>query len=466
MKNWIMHIGLGCAVAIMATPGWCDEAPVSEDSQNTYEQDADYMVRPGLLANRAERWVKIDAQATGIKDSSPIEFFVVYKKSGHDYESLFISQAEPLDIHRALEFIGCAAGHPVQYSKLHFWPKGERIMVRVEWEVTGTDGKLKTPSLPLEELIYDSRRKGPLPASGFVFTGSLWMTNPESGTQSVYAASASDPYSIICDYNEARSVLDVPFQRPDSEVYGTQTAFEDHLFEKGQAVRLIFTPESRTEPRIQNLLLTISPDTTSGANGLENLRFNLTNDAGVSLTKKGELKHFLSALRGFQKRDQDPFISLSWADNLSLGDAHTAARLLKEISGDKGIRMDAPPANQLFYKAFLPDESLRQRSRRPSQPLELHISKSDEGVVSANLVQITEQWEEGVATPTLTDHTTPLKDPKQVPALLAKRPLYQRALLVFAPPDLSYGELWPFLSEVNQTESTIHIYLQEDKEQP
>ena len=74
-------------------------------------------VRPGLLANRAEKWVKIQAEAVGASTNSPCEFMLIAEASGHDYESLMVSFAKPSDVHEALVFTGMNPGMPVDSAR-------------------------------------------------------------------------------------------------------------------------------------------------------------------------------------------------------------------------------------------------------------------------------------------------------------------------------------------------------------
>ena len=43
-----------------------------------------------------------------------------------------------------------------------------------------------------------------------------------------------------------------------------------------------------------------------------------------------------------------------------------------------GIRVEPPSPGQLYFKALLPDEAMRPRARRVSQPWELHLTPGDD----------------------------------------------------------------------------------------
>ena len=88
-----------------------------------YANNPDMMVKSGLLANRREKWVRIAAEATGVPSGDPMEFWLISQESGHDYEAVAVSFAQPSDVHEALVFIGLTPGWPVSYNRFRFWPK-------------------------------------------------------------------------------------------------------------------------------------------------------------------------------------------------------------------------------------------------------------------------------------------------------------------------------------------------------
>ena len=87
----------------------------------------DLFTAAGITADRLSQKVVIQAKATGLDATSPIEFMLVSAHSGHDYESFAVTKAKPSHIHEALEFIGLNAGQAPDPSAFRFWPKGPRV---------------------------------------------------------------------------------------------------------------------------------------------------------------------------------------------------------------------------------------------------------------------------------------------------------------------------------------------------
>ena len=216
---------------------------------------------PGLVANRQEHWVRVSATATGLQESSPVEFLLIGPNSGKDYEALATSLAKPSDIHKALVFIGMQPGTPASQYECRFWPKGERVRITVEWKdgaavpaqgsnaaanVSITTGGVRRISG--ESLVFDKRAGKQLPQDGFVFVGSAWEKSREQPAQTVYAADTFDPCSIVSLYNEKGTVFDVPRQAPQGRVYDSQFPDQRYLFKKGQG-REEACGKPRTEDR-------------------------------------------------------------------------------------------------------------------------------------------------------------------------------------------------------------------------
>ena len=160
------------------------------------------------------------------------------------------------------------------------------------------------------------------------------------------------------------------------------------------------------------------------------------------------------------------------------------------VEGQGGVRVEAPPAGQVYYKAFLPDERWRTRADRPSQPWELRVSRSKDGVWASTLVQILEDWsKEGQLTPDLTPTEFPLARPEDLPGKIRELIAVQVAavkqklakdgkpvsednveqmatlqrintLFVFAPPDAPLGADLPAVRQVHDALPQVHVFVE------
>ena len=256
----------------------------------------DVLVLPGLIANRKEQRVQIMAEATGLTEGTTLDFLLIGPGSGRGYEALAWSHARPSDVHKALEFIGMRPGQPFNPAKLRFWSKGERVRLTV--------GPMEADELiPFESMVTDKNTQEPLPADGFVFTGSYMVTMPGERSQRVYAADFLQPQSIASIFNDPIAVLDVPRHARLSEVYGTQVVSPEYDFERNELLSIVIEPEYKDgRRRVRELNLDIrpsspentpqepvSPQAATVGNTLANFEFLLTDAAGKSISENRDL---------------------------------------------------------------------------------------------------------------------------------------------------------------------------------
>jgi hypothetical protein len=145
---------------------------------------------------------------------------------------------------------------------------------------------------------------------------------------------------------------------------------------------------------------------------------------------------------------------------MTVADLRAVAQLLMMVDKEEiGIRVDRPPEGFPFYQAFLPQDAWRDRAARFSQPCELRFARGEDGVAAATLVAIGEIWKDDSLKPDLDVKELPVSGPDDFRAKLAeKAPADIRALLVFAPGDLSYGELRPYIDAARATHPLVQIF--------
>ena len=430
---------------------------VTEANRRRYEGDADVLVLPGLVANRRERRVRVQAQATTIGLRDPVEFFLVAADSGHDYEALAISFAQPVDIHRALEFIGMAPGHPVDTSKLRFWPKGERVLMTFLYgdPLTGP-GPVRA-----EALLLDQRTQAPLAALGMVFAGSSWLAHPDRPGEKLYAADRLEPHAIASSYNERTTVLDVPRQEGQGEVYGRLTANPERRLPAGDMVEVIMEPERRDGTmRVRELLLEVNVKDGSRGEGMADLELRLLPEGGKPLNRETGLNGALGTLTSLAEGDHDVFLSIHVAAEVTLAAVRGLFTILSSIEGERGIRVEPPLPGHLYYKAFLPDEKHRDRANRISQPWELRL-RPGPGAVTGTLTRIEQTWRDDTLHPDLKATDWAVDSSEALRRELDARGPGMAVVLVFAPPGLTHGSLMEFLAPALATHGTIHVFSDE-----
>jgi hypothetical protein len=400
-------------------------------------------VLPRVLVDRTARTVSFYAEATGIAVQEPVEFFLIGEKSGNAYESLGVALAEPEDIATGLRLLGLPDGRSTDPDAAQFWPKGERVIMTF-------NGRRA------EELLLDARTGKPLPSRGLVYTGSQRVPS-ESGSTPELAAQVRPPFAIASNYNEPDSILDVPWQAPQSAVYSHQAQNPEFLLTAGERIRVVITPKfTDGERHVQDLKLTLSA-ASPDASGLGGARFSLENlTTGTVTLQDAAIDRLTAAFAGMIAEGKDLFVQLHIAGETPLQVVRDTAAVLRTIDTENGIRMEPPPEGSLYYQAFTPNEQFRERANRFMHPWELHLD-ADGGAV---LTRIDEHWKQGEPKPDITTEDIPITGAQPLASVLKSQKTDVRGIYVFAPPTLTHGSLITLLKPVLATHPHIHVYLQ------
>jgi hypothetical protein len=437
-----------------------ESADRDEKNRQRYGDDASYLVRPGLLADKAARTVTVAAYATGLSGNDPIEFFLIGPASGKAYESVAVSLAKPSDIRAALEFVGVPPGRPVNYRMNRFFPRGERVRMTLRWEDASPDGNLSPVSARVEEMLLlrnadGSPSQATLPVTGLVFTGGVFLPPEQPGGEERFLADLGDPGAIASNYNEPTTVLDLPAMARQSEVYRSRVVNPAYSLKPGQKVTVVLEPASPADApaRVVDLKLAAK---TGQSGDLRDLLFTLTSPGLTGLPADAPSGDLLAALTRLIDAGQEPFVMVEPAAELPLSTVRQLYTLLAALQTDNGIRLEPGTPAHPFYEAFLPDEKLRDPANRLWQPVELQISSDGKAVLrdyaEKNLTA------PGEARYTTTD--TPVATPDSLKDLLAARVDQRRPLAVYAPKDLTYGDLQRWLAPSLGQDWILWVYLE------
>jgi hypothetical protein len=433
-----------------------NEAAVAKsykENLENYKDNPDMLVKEALLADRSKRTITILGEATGLKGSEVVEYFLIYKTSGHHYESMACSFALPSDIHEALVFVGMKPGRASDPQAMNFWPKGERVIVT--FNVLGED----TVPHRMEELIIDEKRPGDMTPAGFAFTGSMQVPSKENPDETVYLADAEEPNSIISDYNEKQTVLDVPRIAPQKSVYESQVANPELLLQKGALLEIVIKPELPSgETRVRDLEVDVvwTDEAEKNVNNrdtkdpLDHIKYKMTGEEEALAI--GDILKKLAALI---EDGRDPHVSFKFADEMHLVSAHALSALLSQLE-ERGIRLEAPREGHLYYKALIPAEEHRKRIGRINQPWELHIETQP--TLTATLMEIDQNWKEGSSKPELTITEHPINKPADLKPTLAAQKKGLPVIFVYSTPDLRYGQLMSYIRPVLKDYPIIFVY--------
>ena len=482
MVSWI-GISAFAAAEVVSKPWRAGNVQAVEAWTRAAQQPAgntNVWIARGLVAHRDARTVAIVVEATGLNAGAIVEFLAVGETSEKEYEALTVSFAAAGDICRALEFLGLPRGRPIDPASCRFWPRGEYVKATIR--PLGRDAKT---GWPLSDCLQDKRPHA-TPAENFVYVGSCW-----SGA--VCQADLAAPGALISTYNEPSVVLDVPRRAPQAEVYGNLVVSAEGAFAGGTLLVIELTPELLPGgvPRALELVLDACRAPQAVGDGLATVAC-LTYPAGDRAGAGGatnDIKGALEWLATAAKSGRDPFVDVVLDDGLAVRAVHDLTRVLAMVEGQNGLRIEAPSAGQLYYKAFLPDERWRPRQDRPSQPWELRIARNKAGDWTSTLVQILEDWsKEGQLAPDLTATEFALAHPEDLPGKIrelidaqivdVKRKLAQsgkpvtpdmvdqlatlkriNTIFVFAPPEAPLGTFMPAVRRVHDTLPQVHVFV-------
>jgi len=419
--------------------------------RNRYTGNTNIWIIPGLVANREAHKIELLSEATGLDGGSTTEFLLVSPGSEKDYEALAISYVHASDVVHAMDFIGIPRGQPVNPSLCQFWPKGERIQATLR-KLGDDQGEVWS----LQSCVVDKRGM-PVPDT-FVATSSSWTGNVASAA---CVADQASPGAIISTYNERTTVMDVPSHSPQGEVYTDIVIAPDRHINAGSILVMGFSPVPCSDGRSRSVdvALHVCPGSVENSTNLTSLTC-VTSGKGLFFpAATNTVAGTFERLANLLQEKHDPFVSLSVDDRVTVGAMHDFARVLKAVEGEGGIRMEAPPAGQLYYKAFLPDERWRTRADRSAQPWEVHLARNKDGSWRYMLIHILENWsKEGQLTPELTVREYPLEKGEEIPPKIKEVGGGINALFVFAPADAPLAVFMPAVRLLKSDLPLIYVF--------
>jgi len=444
------------------------------DAEHRYDFGGrtNYLVRPGLVADRARRIVRVSAESIALRTGNPVEFQLITSGSGKDYEAQAISFASAEDVHQALEFIGLHAGQCVNPAVFRFWPKGDRVRMTFRCpdpesirQVRPQPNRRSRPTrsfceLRAEQLVIDKRTGKPLPETGYVFTGSDRASALQPATGVVYVADAYSPGSIVSLYNDPSTVLDVPRKAAQQEVYRLQTPNPDNSLPTNELIEIVLEPFYRDNAvHWVEYSLTVSPDER------QEVCYSLGDGAGQTVNTNRTLNGFLATLGRLAERECEVFVTLRPDDALTLKALSTMAQILGELDTDRGIRLEAPPEGHPYFKAFLPNPSYRHREARQAPAAEFFLSTQG-GVTTGELVFVETEWKDNSESPVFHETRLPISTPDRLEAAFAAHTNPPRVILIFAPDTMKYGALREFIAPFLKRHMILYVFRDESTRVP
>ena len=413
---------------------------------------------PGVIANRTNKTVVVDAVATGLTTGEAAEFILINSKSGHDYEALAVTKALPSHIREALIFIGIQPGNAVKHYSAQFLPRGELVEVRIDLPPEENEDEQVDHDIGLGDLLFNNSTDSTLQTNDFLFTGSFYTRGPgEDGTEGL-AADLYDPHSVIATFTLPPSLLTVPWLASQGEQYGNIVPNPEYSLSKGDPLKFIFRPSSNIRSEID---LTLHIKTTDKAEE-KNLSYVLKNEKGESLNKASNLAGILSAFGKLTNEGKKPYVAVHFDPKMKVGNIVRISAFLHSIDNSKGITIKPPLTNQLYYQAFLPKPILYDRNQRVQQPPELHIEKKEGGDISAALKQADLIWDEDMSGKSeVRIETQEVEGPSDFASKLKALESTMPVLLVYTSENIILGEMMPYVEPVLESHPTVFVLIKE-----
>lgn len=294
------------------------------------------------------------ATATGVEKGTPIEFLFAGRDTDRDYETMFLLDESVGDLCARLEKAGLPKGHATSVADCVLWPVGCRVTL--------------TPAC--DAFIETTWPKGLSPAD-LVYTGG---SRNEKGA---VAANDDMPLAFCALYSLAQAPVVFNGIYRQGDVYGAHTA--RMTLGKGERRKFVLSWDEKTMPT--HLDVTFAPG--SAAQVLQRIK---------AAAETGEVE-----------------VRAAFDPALTVAEATQIAQALALVDSPK-VKLNGRADGQLFFRAFLPSVSWRERQRRLTQPFELTIRPSD-----SELVFIEEDWSVEGDDPKLTPRAIPFDEARQHP---------------------------------------------------
>lgn len=425
---------------------------LDDANREKFGGDANYLVLPGLVANKAARRVTLNALGTGLSADDPVEFWFTSLSSGKDYEALAVTPVLPSDVHKALEFIGLKPGRPVNYNTNNQWPRGPRVVVTFGFR----DAQEKQQNIRAEDMIAVMPDRKPLPKTGLMFVGS-YRYKDEAGVEH-YAADMLDSRAIAPNYNDPSAVLDVPQRSSQAAVYGSQRGSDQHPIPAGAAVTIALEPaDSTLADRTRDLAI----DATL-LDGKPTFTVTATPPAGKAevLGKPVNIAELLALLGEQVDGKTDVYVTVRPDADLPVTEVRKMYKLLSALEAQDGLRLDGPGEDHLYYRAFFPEEEWRRREDRLGEPWELRFVRNNGKVVASLARMVDDPDADRPGTQHEEKYDVASAD-QLVKLLNSNLSQWTKVILVYPPADLAYGELMGYVRPALATFPRVFVFTPE-----
>jgi len=197
-----------------------------------------------VTCHKTERRVEIEGKIC-IQEGQ-IEYLAVLA-GGKEHESILTFDCKAIDLNLAMIGLGYKAAGPTKAADDPKILKGDPVCLFVEW--VDKDGKAKR--VRAEELLYNQGTKRPMRQTAWVFTGSDFARDPDTGKlfidpetkRTVFLADLAR--NLIAIYYDPVAIFNSPLDTANNPLQGTvpyYVANKELCPKVGTAVKLIMEP--------------------------------------------------------------------------------------------------------------------------------------------------------------------------------------------------------------------------------
>lgn len=351
--------------------------------------------------NAEEHSVTFTATAVGMPTSAQIEFLFAGKDSDHDYETLFLTDADVGEIAKAFEKAGIPTGRPIDAAAARLWPVGDELEMTPSFDtlIKETFGE------PLVPISYTGGKRD---ANGF----------PDAATNM--------PLAVFALYSMPQSLIQFDDALDQSATYGRFRPAEE--FKKGERRSFTFKWNGKS-----------------------------LNKAASPVFEPGKLPEAFAALKKLSDEGSELDVTPAFSGEMLLSEAVTAANALSVLDSRK-VKMNGYKDGELFFQAYLPKESWRDRTQRLCQPPEVHMKADGSCVVT----EILEDWSgEGTLDPKLTIIEHPFKSDTEAAAKIGELSEKTQTVLVYASPDAKLSRIYALRKAIGKFILNWYVYTEQ-----
>ncbi len=229
-------------------PGPGDKPDQKPDAKNVFSIGK-------VTCHKKERRVELDGKVC--LQEGPIEYLAVLS-GGKEHESILSFDCRAVDLNLAMIGLGYKAAGPTRKADDPNILRGDPVYLSVEW----TDAEGKARRIRAEELLHNQGTKKPMRQTAWVFTGSDFARDPETGKlfidpetkRTVFLADVAR--NLIAIYYDPVAIFNSPLDTANNDLQETVPYYvinKEACPKVGTAVKLVLEPAPKDALKPENL---------------------------------------------------------------------------------------------------------------------------------------------------------------------------------------------------------------------